>query len=92
LLIYFLIQSLQKPKPAITLVWEHNAPQVSQYQTFGFVFWRLLMPSFVGLKNLDLNASIEIGLNLEDPLGLLQYLKKSLSYWCLSASSSVLVI
>ena len=50
------------------------------------------MPSFVVLKNLDLNASIEIGLNLEDPPGFLQYLKKSLSYCCLSASSSLLVI
>ena len=63
------MQLLQKPKPAITLFCGHNAPQVSQYQTFGFVFWRLLIPLLRGLKNLDLNASIEIGLNLEDPSG-----------------------
>ena len=86
------MQLLQKPKPAITWFCLHDAPQVSQYQISGFVFWSLLIPTFVGLKNLDLNASIEIGLNLEDPSGLLQYLKKSLSYCCLSANSSVLVI
>ena len=39
------MQLLQKPKPAITWFCMHEASQVSQYQTFGFVLWRLLNPS-----------------------------------------------